>query len=568
LGYTRGRLPSRGRRVRAAAVAVAAAVGLLATGVARAQVLSYPATGPITAPSEQTVSATAFCPGDSVVVGGGYLLPVSSEGLLAAQTSMPLGDEGWQVTERNVDDLHDYTFRVGAGCAQPEPLIDVRYDSQEIKLDARFDPGGHDSGTATASCPPGYDAIGGGYDTTQGLTPLKVGIAATFPQGGAGTAGAPGWSVSAKNYDSFQSNYVSSTAICIPSPVARGIIGLDLRPETDKVEQGSLASECVGANALGGGVASPSTVADFDTLNFTDPSGYFVDYNSHRPGSDTITVVAACADVTTLLGPLTQTNFDRYCADEYEGRPGIHAVAGAGALDWRCVWNTGSDSVGPLYGDVCENAYFRFRDVFPKTTFLEVNDPLSWRCWAPNPSVLRAGAANGKATRVQSPGRRSKARVSGRVKLDEPLRLGKAKVTIRHLLHESTKRGELFRDGRGGQAVPVGLGAAGRRGAATGDAALTAARGKRVAVFRTRSRPRFRLRLAQNGDLLRFRLLAKRGRVRQPLMCSAGSGRATHLTTRFIVDDGAGAPAQVEANRPWRCQARDLVTARPAQVRR
>jgi hypothetical protein len=161
-------------------------------------------------------------------------------------------------------------------------------------------------------------------------------------------------------------------------------------------------------------------------------------------------------------------------------------------------------------------------------------------------------------------GRRTTVRLRGGFGLPRPVRLARARVSVRRLLDEPDGAREL-----------VGVGARMRRPRLT--LLPRAGRGRtwRAYARRRPGGPRARLRLRRRGrGLLSFDLRLPGARVAPPAACSGtrpgvdlATGAIT-LRTRLRIDDGRRRPVAITLNTRWRCRRNRLAAVRWLTPRR
>jgi hypothetical protein len=363
--------------------------------------------------------------------------------------------------------------------------------------------------------------------------------------------------------------------------IHNGIFGIYPRINSAVINEDSLAARCDGGRPLGGGAASWTRdgkkwkkwayQGSFDTLTFTKQhDGFRVSYDASKPGKgDLVELSTYCGWIRPFVAKLTQDDFDTACQRGLPDETGVHAVPGKLATEWKCVGNLGTTPIPGNQGIfVCDWAH---EGVAAMATYLSIDDPLSWVCYDEGEGVP-ASALTGRASGVELSAGHGLIQISGRAKLPRAVNLNRSKVAVASLLHEATSRGELLKDGRGGQPLPVELSMQSvepspqPRGSGQQAAARSARSATQTAVFRSESKPQITLRLREDkaSRMLWFDISARLGRVRQPRLCDSGPKATTHLTSRFVIDTGKARPIEVTARRTWRCRARSLVTGPPA----
>lgn len=495
--------------------------------------------------ASQEISASIGCQADGYsVAGGGFEVAGLGLGILSLVASRPgQDDEYWTVVAKSEDDLRTFSFEPWAACVPSATLGTPRYPFAEVRLDARLKPGGHDQKTVVAQCPAGTQVIGGGFLIPEHVN--AVGVVGNEP-----SPAANGWAVTAKNYSNLESSAIFAEATCIPAQLAHGLLGVHFVEEEALVREGNVDSTCIyGGQPLGGGADVNGTTGAFETMSFSPGGhGYGVFYDSGKPGKNVVRAVVVCGEPTAYLGGLGAAEFNRFCEDEFDDKPGSRAVSEGGALGWKCVWEGGTYAIGGGGAEVCRDAYYRFHAVTPKAAYQNASDPLSWSCFAPPSEALeaRGSVRTGAAGPLGSPpGGRDAIRVRGSVRLPRPISLARTRVALRSLLAEPSAGGELVRRRGGRDAAPLVLRPRGtlfRASAPGGPLAVRYAGGRR---------PRVSIALADQGRRLRFDLLVERGRLVRSRLCRRG-GR-TQLTTRFAVLRGTRRVADVRLSSFVRC---------------
>lgn len=273
----------------------------------------------------------------------------------------------------------------------------------------------------------------------------------------------------------------------------------------------------------------------------------------------------------------------------YGGSPCDHQLIVRRGRPWVCQFVApGSDLANIIWGPLTRNCAFDGSNAttawkFPPTCTLGV-DPRATLADSSNPMkssasqgwelstytgspVVSTGTVSAGSARPVGGGEGAVLRLSGRVGLPRPVRLGRARVVSERLLFErGVGGGELVRH-RSGRALPrlVLPTVSSRKG------------GERVFASQRRLKPLVRVRLRRSGPrrrLLSFTLAARN--VTLPALPSACSGTRRGvdlptgpipLHTRLRVDDGRRKPIVISLQPQWRCIRNRLGAVRRLAVR-
>ena len=519
--------------VRLAAILVAL-VALLVPATASAQsALVYVGSGRVPIASNQELTTQLACPSGNLPLGSGFRPLEKGLGNVGFHQSMPGYRGGVAVTALNVDDLREYAFEATGACAPAEALQGYEVVRQSVTLDPALKSGGRHEATAFAACPAGSLPVGGGFWLPSGG--IDVAIVSTAPAPEAG-----GWSVRARNFARYESREFESVAVCVSAQTARGLLMVHYVQEEDAFTEGALQAPCVyGGRPLSGGGSAVGSSGEFEELDFY-PQGYQLFYDSGKDGENVVKALVACGDVTEPLGGLTAENFQRFCEDEFDGEEDVRAVHGETALSWRCLTKKRNFEISGSVGEVCRDAYYRFRSVLPKAIYLSLGDPFSWRCFAPEGQTREARAGGRSATGFGSGPPGGRLEVRGGVVLPRDVSLARTRIALRSAMAETSARGELLRRRGGGDAAPALL------------HRLPGKSGPRRAVYATGRAPRLRLALERGpGRRISFALRATRGHLASSFLCRHAT-RVT-LTTRFTILRGDRRLADVSLPSRWGC---------------
>ncbi|MFN8217761.1 MAG: hypothetical protein U0R71_14300 [Solirubrobacterales bacterium] len=520
--------------VRLAAILASLACLLAPAGASANSALLYVGTGKVAVEANHEVTVRPTCPGGYSALGSGYRPVGRSAGNIGFYRSGPAGPGAVAVTGQNVDDLREWEFEAFGSCAPTEALQGLQLTSQEVTLDPAFKAGGRHEATAFAACPAGSLPVGGGFDVPD--DGINVAVTATAPAPEAG-----GWTVRARNFAKYESRSFEAEAVCVSAQTARGLLMVHYVREEDEFEEGTLQAPCsFGGRPLSGGASASGSSGSMDALSFY-PQGYEVTYNSGKEGNNLVQAMVVCGDVTEPLGGLTAESFQRFCEDEFEGEEDVRAVHGETALSWKCLTKKRTFEIAGSVGEVCRDAYYRFHSVLPKAIYLNLGDPFSWRCFAPEAQVRQARPTARRAGGFGAGPPGGEVEVRGSVLLPRKISLARTRIGLRSVLAETSARGELLRR-RGGRDVgPVIL----RRLNGAGG-------GSRRGVYATGRSPRLRITLDRRaGRRLSFTVRATGGSLAPSYLCRAAS-RVT-LTTRFTILRGDRRLADIATPSRWSC---------------
>ncbi len=298
---------------------------------------------PVSTPGNWT-DILVTCPTGLVALSGGVdtndflsieiatLAPTFAGAALAFQPDgTRTAPDGWYASVRNYGSV-PHLVAVVAVCA---PLSDVvaSVSSSSAGAGSTANPG---TGSATANCPAGYVALGGGTDLA---FPATMKVSALAPRFGfqylidrpAGTGGAPdGWSASVRNEG--QAGTIKVAALCSQLggvvSVATGAFNVGAGTAA-----GYSAGCPAGSVALGGGIdtndisrnvatvlsprfgANPQAPVDRATGSYTSASGWYGIYYNYGPGTTSASVGVICAAPTpgvTLVYEFYNTGLKHY----------------------------------------------------------------------------------------------------------------------------------------------------------------------------------------------------------------------------------------------------------------
>jgi hypothetical protein len=183
-------------------------------------------------PAGETGRATASCPDDSVLVGGGFAAPPTA----LAYINAPADSDSWRVDVKNagsssitIDAFANCLFLAGTSSSYEFQNTPVLGDS---------------SGTVTAACPAGSVATGGGW----GLHPnTSLHIFRSFKGGN-------GWSVFAQNEGS-EGRSLTAYAVCLKGTDAT-TSQVHASASIASTKLGFVDAQCSGSLMTGGGFSA------------------------------------------------------------------------------------------------------------------------------------------------------------------------------------------------------------------------------------------------------------------------------------------------------------------------
>lgn len=287
-----------------------------------------PAAAPTTVIGSTTVAAGSFntvrvlCPSGTQALSGGpdpanvLAVQVTSSGPVYADNSNRLifradganaAATGWQVSAKNGDTAAQ-TIRAAVLCASP---VFVGATTTVVATSATF--GGSNFGVATATCPAGAVALGGGVDADNVLTmtvtdsePMYHGTH-LLPTASQQSPAPDGWQAAVRN-DSTTAMKFKVAAVCSATAGSRTSTVVTGSPFAAPGSFGVATARCPGGAAtVGGGVANTNMFK----MTVTGSAPAFPDPNSRTltrtdgPDQPPVGWQVSVRNDTTVAGPTT-----------------------------------------------------------------------------------------------------------------------------------------------------------------------------------------------------------------------------------------------------------------------
>jgi hypothetical protein len=181
-------------------------------------------------------------------------------------------------------------------------------------------------GNATAACPPGQRAVGGGNTFYLTNEPQYIRVEATGPLDETGLTAnledgdiARFWTVEARNFETHRPELVYVYALC--SPTSRATV--EMTPLSFAGQGGATVACPQGGRAVAGGLVSPTTLEAFtefsapttasgaNLLTGDTPQGWTTVVNNFGAGSQNFKASAICEPPTTASAPAPSATGER-----------------------------------------------------------------------------------------------------------------------------------------------------------------------------------------------------------------------------------------------------------------